>query len=74
MAVLEAKGVPTVTMATTQFAYEASEQWKALGFPDRAVVEVRHPFGHLRREVVAAEAARILPDVARLLISREGAT
>lgn len=73
MAVLEAKGVPTVTMATTQFAYEASEQWQALGFPERAVIEVQHPFGHLRREVVVAEAARILPEVARLLVRGEGA-
>lgn len=67
MAVLEAKGIPTVTMATTQFAYEASQQWEALGFRDRAVVEVRHPFGHLPREDVASEAARIVDEVVRLL-------
>ncbi len=69
MAVLEAKGVPTVTMATTQFAYEASEQWQALGFRERTVIEVQHPFGHLPRDVVTAEAARILADVVRFLTS-----
>lgn len=74
MAVLEAKGVPTVTMATTQFAYEASEQWQALGFRERAVVEVQHPFGHLQRDIVASEAARILADVVRLLVRSEAAT
>lgn len=74
MAALEAKGVPTVTMATTQFAYEASEQWQALGFRDRAVVEVQHPFGHLPRDVVEAEADRILSQVARLLVGAEAAT
>lgn len=72
MAVLETKGIPTVTMATTQFAYEASAQWQALGFRERAVIEVQHPFGHLQREVVASEAARILADVARLLTRNEG--
>ena len=74
MAVLEAKGIPTVTMATTQFAYEASEQWQALGFRERAVIEVQHPFGHLPREIIASEAARILSDVVKLLSAGEAAT
>ena len=67
MAVLESRGIPTVTVCTSQFAYEASAQWQALGYRDHAVVEVRHPFGHLDRSVVEEEAARILPDVARRL-------
>ena len=68
MAVLETKGIPTVTAATTEFAYEASQQWQALGFRERSVVEVRHPFGHLEAGLVRAEAARLLPDVVRLLM------
>jgi hypothetical protein len=67
MAVLETMGVPTVTVSTTAFAYEASAQWQGLGYREPAVVEVRHPFGHLPPHAVEAEAARILPEVARLL-------
>lgn len=74
MAVLETKGVPTVTAATTEFSYEASQQWQALGFRDRSVVEVRHPFGHLDAELVKAESARLLPEVVRLLLGREQGT
>jgi hypothetical protein len=72
MAVLESRGVPTVTVCTSEFAYEASEQWQALGYRTRAVVEVQHPFGHLPRAAVASEAARILPEVVRLLTTRSG--
>jgi hypothetical protein len=68
MAVLEGSGVPTVTMATSQFAYEASEQWRALGFRERSVVEVAHPFGHLPEHTVHDEAARILEQVVALLL------
>lgn len=67
MSVLETKAVPTVTVCTNRFAYEASEQWRALGYRDSAVAEVQHPFGHLPADVVASEAARILPEVVRLL-------
>lgn len=73
MSVLETNGVPTVTVCTSQFAYEASEQWRALGYRGSAVAEVRHPFGHLPADVVASEAARILPEVVRLLTA-EGVT
>jgi hypothetical protein len=75
MAVLEGSGVPTVTMATSQFAYEASEQWRALGFRERSVVEVAHPFGHLPEHTVHTEAARILEQIVALLLdgpSRSG--
>lgn len=68
MSVLESNGVPTVTLCTTQFAYEASEQWRALGYRRTQVVEVRHPFGHLPRAQVLAEAERVLPQVVDLLV------
>ena len=67
MSVLESRGVPTVTICTTQFAYEAAEQWKALGYRERTVVEVRHPFGHLPAEDVHAEAERVADEVVALL-------
>ena len=67
MSLLEAEGVPTVTLCTTQFAYEAQEQWRTLGFRDAQVVEVRHPFGQLTSDEVISEARRIVPDVVRLL-------
>ncbi|MPZ60989.1 MAG: hypothetical protein GEU93_06785 [Propionibacteriales bacterium] len=72
MSVLEAKGIPTATVCTTRFAYEAAEQWRALGYRDHAVVEVRHPFGHLGSDAVIADGARVLPDVARLLTTVGG--
>jgi hypothetical protein len=65
--VLESAGIPTVMLATSGFAYEASEQWRALGFRDTQVVEVRHPFGHLTADEVADEARRVTPEVVRLL-------
>ncbi len=71
MSLLEAEGVPTVTLCTTQFAYEAEEQWRALGFCDTQVVEVHHPFGHLVDDEVIAEARRVVPDVVRLLTRSE---
>lgn len=67
MSLLEAEGVPTVALCTTRFAYEAQEQWRALGFRDTQVVEVRHPFGHLSYDEVTTEARRVVPDVVRLL-------
>lgn len=70
MSVLESEGVPTVTICTSQFAYEASEQWRALGYRQTQVVEVRHPFGHLPRHDVLAEAERIVDEVVALLTAR----
>lgn len=67
MSVLEGRGVPAVTLCTSEFAYEASEQWRSLGFRGTQVVEVRHPFGHLTREEVEAEARRVADEVAALL-------
>ena len=67
MSALESEGIPTVTICTSQFAYEASEQWRALGYRGTQVVEVRHPFGHLPRAAVLAEAERIVPEVLGLL-------
>jgi hypothetical protein len=67
MSILESHGVPTVMLCTTQFAYEAQEQWRALGFRSSQVVEVRHPFGHLSRGEVTEEVIRALPDVVRVL-------
>lgn len=71
MSVLESHGVPTVMLCTTQFAYEAQEQWRALGFRSSQVVEVRHPFGHLNREEVTEEAIQAVPDVVRTLTTSE---
>lgn len=67
MSALESEGIPTVTICTSQFAYEASEQWRALGYRQTQVVEVRHPFGHLPAAAVVAEAERIVPEVLSLL-------
>lgn len=69
MSILETEGIPTVTLCTTQFAYEAEEQWRALGFRNTQVVEVRHPFGNLTRDEVIAEARRVTPHVVRSLTS-----
>ncbi|QBI19906.1 hypothetical protein ER308_10270 [Egibacter rhizosphaerae] len=67
MSVLEGRGVPTVTLCTSQFAYEAAQQWQALGHREATVVEVRHPFGHLPTEEVRAEAERVVGEVVACL-------
>ena len=58
--------MPTVTLATDQFAPLARLQARAAGYPDLRVVIVKHPLGGIAPADAAAKAddpAGLIPEI-----------
>ncbi len=60
---LEALGVPTAVIVTTEFVHEAKVQRAALGMKEIVPVVIQHPLSSLTEEEIKARAASALPQV-----------
>jgi hypothetical protein len=60
---LEALGVPTAVIVTTEFVREAKVQRAALGMPDIVPAVIQHPLSSLTEDEIRARAAAVLPQV-----------
>jgi len=60
---LEARGVPTAVIVTTEFVREARMQREALGMAGVVPVVIAHPLSSLSDEEIRARAAAALPQV-----------
>jgi hypothetical protein len=58
---LEAQGVPTAVIITTEFVYEAELQREARGMGDLRLVVVTHPISSLQLVELDGRAAEIVP-------------
>ncbi|MBV9553374.1 MAG: hypothetical protein JO032_11335 [Alphaproteobacteria bacterium] len=67
MANLEARGIPTVGVATTEFVQGAEAQAKALG-TDPALVFIPHPVQDRTDEELRALADQYFDDILKLLV------
>jgi hypothetical protein len=63
---LEAAGVPTVVIVTTEFENEARLQREALGMADLEPVVVTHPISSLTVEQLDGRAAEVAPQARRI--------
>jgi hypothetical protein len=60
---LEALGVPTAVIVTTEFVREAKVQREALGMKDIVPAVIEHPLSSLTEVEIKARAAAALPQV-----------
>ena len=60
---LEARGVPTAVIVTSEFVREAKVQREALGMAGVVPVVIAHPLSSLTDGEIAARAAAALPQV-----------
>jgi hypothetical protein len=60
---LEARGIPTAVIVTSEFVREAKVQREALGMTGIVPVVIEHPLSSLTDEEIAARAAAALPQV-----------
>lgn len=60
---LEKRGIPTVTVVTSEFEALARSSMESVGFADMAFVIVPHPMGMIPKEQVRAKADQTFPDL-----------
>ena len=60
---LEALGVPTAVIVTSEFVHEAKVQRAALGMQEIVPVVIQHPLSSLTEEEIKARSAAALPQV-----------
>jgi hypothetical protein len=60
---LEALGVPTAVIVTTEFVREAKVQRAALGMKDIVPAVIQHPLSSLTEDEIRGRAAAVLPQV-----------
>jgi hypothetical protein len=60
---LEARGVPTAVIITSEFVREAKVQREALGMSGVVPVVIEHPLSSLTEEQIRARVAAALPQV-----------
>jgi hypothetical protein len=60
---LEALGVPTAVIVTTEFVREAKVQRAALGMADIVPAVIQHPLSSLTEAEIKGRAAAVLPQV-----------
>jgi hypothetical protein len=60
---LEALGVPTAVIVTTEFVREAKVQRAALGMEGLVPAVIQHPLSSLTEAEIKARAAAVLPQV-----------
>ena len=60
---LEALGVPTAVIVTSEFVHEAKVQRAALGMQGIVPVVIQHPLSSLTEDEIKARAAAALPQV-----------
>ena len=65
--ILEAAGIPTGVVCTSEFAEAARDQARALGLGEYDVIRVDHPMATLPPEEVEQRARQARVDILRLL-------
>ena len=59
-------GIPTVTIASTEFVGLARSTMKSIGFADMAFVEVQHPMGMVPLEEIRAKIDKAFPQLLKM--------
>ena len=67
---LEARGVPTAVIVTSEFVREAKVQRDALGMPDLAPVVIDHPLSTLSDAEIDARAAQAAEGALKVWLGR----
>jgi alkanesulfonate monooxygenase SsuD/methylene tetrahydromethanopterin reductase-like flavin-dependent oxidoreductase (luciferase family) len=65
---LEALGIPSVPVATTEFMTAARAQASALGRPDLDAVYVTHPIQDQTRQEIEAKAEAVVEEIVKRLV------
>lgn len=60
---MQKRGVPTVTVVTSQFESLAKSAARSLGYPDLPMVVVPHPFETLPDDEILRTAEQKLPEL-----------
>jgi len=63
---LEALGIPTAVIVTTQFVREARNQAAVLGMPEITPVVIDHPLSTLSAGEIDGRAAQAVPQVTKV--------
>ena len=63
---LEAKGLPTAAIVTTEFVLEAQPQRDALGMTGLEAVVITHPLSSLTDEEITHRIEQALPQIERV--------
>jgi hypothetical protein len=66
---LEALGIPSVPVATTEFITAARTQASALGRPDLDAVYVTHPIQDQTKEEIETKADAVVEEIVRRLVA-----
>ena len=68
---LEALGVPTAVVITTEFVREAKMQRAALGMTGLIPAVIQHPLSSLTEEEIKARATAVLPQIVAVWEGRQ---
>lgn len=66
---LENRGVPTVSICSSEFATLGRAEAQALGMPSLAIVTVSHPVGGLKQEEVQQRANDAIDELVQMLVT-----
>lgn len=66
---LEAKGLPTAAIVTTEFVLEAQTQRDALGMTGLEPVVIAHPLSSLTDEEIGERIEQALPQIERVWLT-----
>ena len=64
---MQQRGIPTLTLTTTEFAGLARVEARGLRIPDLPVLAVEHPIAGLARDAVRARVERIAGAISQAL-------
>ncbi len=67
---LEKRGVPTVTLATSEFEQLSRLQARAMGFADLRIITIEHPLGGVRAEQALDKAEGAAETVSAMILGR----
>lgn len=65
---LEKRGIPTVTICSTEFEMLGRAEAQALGLEALPLAIIRHPLGGLRPDVVEKRAHSVVDSIQELLV------
>lgn len=66
---LEAKGLPTAVIVTSEFTLEAATQRDALGMTGLDAVVIRHPLSSLTAAEIGERIASAVPQIERVWLA-----
>ena len=67
---LEKRGVPTVTLATSEFLQLSRLQARAMGFAELRVITIEHPLGGVRAEQALEKVEGAAEAVSAMILQR----